>query len=285
MRQSAAASSISSSLELGALAPASTPGMAWRAALASWRAMTKERLYFMGVGGGIATWLAIPLFQIMTLALVYGRDSDLLPYIVVAQAANVFSMNTFYWVGEILDRERVKGTLVALFLAPCSRMSWLSGFVLAALLETGIVVAFALTFGALAYGVEFDPNLLTIAVTLPLFLMSLWGIGVIFSGLGLLIRRANPLSNLAWAFVSVIGGGFYPIDRLPEPLATIAWCFPFGHGLQALADATLYDASLSDIAPNLLPLVVFAVATPVLAVIAFGWLERIVRVRGELDLY
>ena len=42
------------------------------------------------------------------------------------------------------------------------------------------------------------------------------------------------------------------------------------------------DAAL---ASQLLPLLGFAIGLPILGVLAFNWIERAVRVRGELDLY
>jgi ABC-2 type transport system permease protein len=255
------------------------------AALASWRAMFAERWYLMGISGGMAVWVIIPMLQIVSFAIIYGSGSPLLHYLVVAQAANVFVMNTVFWVGEILDRERVRGTLVALFLAPCSRSAWLSGFILAGAIETIIVSAVALLFGRYAFGVRLDPNLPAVAVTAVLFLSALWGMGLIFSGLGLLIKKSNPLANLIWSVFSLLGGAWFPVSALPDPLRYAARCLPLGYGMQALADSSLRHASLRDIAPDLVPLACFAVFLPAAGILTFGWLERAVRVRGELDLY
>ena len=255
------------------------------AAIASWRAMFAERLYHMGVGGGMAVWIIIPLMQITAFSIIYGRDSPLFGYLVVAQAANLFVMNTVFWVGEILDRERVKGTLVSLFLAPCSRFAWLSGFILAGVIETAIVSTIAIVFAWLAFGVTFDPNLPALLLTTTLFLTALWGLGLIFSGFGLLIKKANPLANLIWSFAALLGGAYFPVSEMPDWLRYPARALPLGFGFEALADAALRNASIRDLAPNLLPLAGFSVGLPVLGVVTFSWLERLVRVRGELDLY
>ena len=252
---------------------------------ASWRAMTSERLYHAGLGGGFAVLLALPLFQVGILALIYGTDSDLFRYAIVAMAGNAFVMNTLFWVGEILDRERVKGTLVALFLTPCSRFAWLGGFTAAGLVETAVVAAVILGVGRFGFGVRFNPNLPALVVTMLLFLAALWGMGLIFSGIGLLLKKSNQLANLLYNIVMLLGGAFYPVAQLPDWLRYPARALPLGYGLQALADATLHHASWRALAPNLLPLAGFALAMPVLGALAFAWLERLVRVRGELDVY
>jgi ABC-2 type transport system permease protein len=265
--------------------PASRVRLEVRSAVASWRAMTAERLYHMGISGGLATWLVIPVMSIIAFSIVYGTDSALFRYFVVAQAANMFIMNTIFWVGEILDRERMKGTLVSLFLAPCSRYSWLSGFILAGVLETLIVSSAVLTFGYLAFGVRLDPNLPALAVAVTLFVMALWGMGLIFSGIGLLIKKSNPLANLVYTVLLLLGGVYFPVSELPDFLRYPARALPPGYGLQAIADSALYNAGFREIAPDLIPLAAFAVLLPVTGALVFTWMERRIRVSGELDLY
>lgn len=257
-----------------------------RALAASWRAMFAERLGHGGFLGYVATWVALPLFQIGIVAMIYGRGRpDLLNYAVVALAANACIFSTVYFVGEILDRERVKGTLVGLFLAPCPRLSWLTGFALVGVFESALSAAVALGFGRLALGVRFDPHWGSLALTLALFLGALWGIGLVFSAIGLAIKKANPFSNLVSPFLMLLGGVYFPVALLPGPLRAVARCLPLGYGMQALADAALRRATPADLAPQLLPLAAFAVALPVAGVLAFRWVERAVRQRGELDLY
>jgi ABC-2 type transport system permease protein len=282
MQPSAQASSISTSTRPYSPSRARSE---LQAAYASWRAMTAERLFHMGVSGGLATWLVIPLMSVTVFSIVYGTDSYLFRYFVVAQAASMFVMNTIFWVGEILDRERAKGTLVSLFLAPCSRYSWLSGFILAGVLETVIVSSAVLAFGYVFYGVSLNPNLPALAASVALFVSALWGLGLIFSGFGLLIKKSNPLANLVHAFVMLLGGLYFPVANLPDFLRYPARALPFGYGVQAIADAALYGSSVSDIASDLVPLAGFAISLPLAGALMFTWMERKVRVRGELDLY
>ncbi len=262
------------------------PGLALGALAASYRAMLAERLGHGGLLGYFATWVALPLFQIGIVALIYGDNRrDLLNYAVVALAASSSIFSTIYFVGEILDRERVKGTLIGLFLAPCPRLSWLTGFALVGVFEAALSAAVALIFGYVALGVRFDPSWSALALTLALFLMSLWGIGIIFSAIGLYLKKTNSFSNLVSPFLTLLGGVYYPVALLPDPLRWVARVLPLGYGMQALADAALGRASIAELAPQLLPLAGFAVALPLAGILAFGWIERAVRLRGELDLY
>lgn len=262
------------------------PHLALGALTASYRAMLAERLSHGGILGYLATWVALPLFQIGVVAMIYGRGRpDLLNYAVVTLAANAGVISTIYFVGEILDRERVKGTLIGLFLAPCPRLSWLTGFALVGVFEATISAAAALVCGHFALGVRFDPAWPALGLTLALFLLALWGLGITFSAIGLYLKKANPFSNLVSPFLMLLGGAYYPVALLPDPLRWVARGLPLGYGMQALADAALHHASIASLAPQLLPLAGFAIALPIVGTLAFGWIERAVRVSGELDLY
>ena len=149
----------------------------------------------------------------------------------------------------------------------------------------GLSAAVALGVGYGFLGVRFDPDWPALALTLALFLAALWGMGISFSAIGLYLMKANPFSNLVSPFVILLGGVYYPVALLPDPLRWLARCLPLGYGMQALADASLHHASIGGLAPQLLPLLGFAIGLPILGVKAFNWIERAVRVRGDLDLY
>lgn len=259
---------------------------ALRAAAASCRALFLERFAHGGVAGYLAIWVVRPLFDLAIVALIYGPTRpDLLHYAVVALAANAFVFNTVYNSGEILDRERLRGTLVALFLAPCPRVSWLGGFTLVGVAETALAATVALLFGRLAFGVRFDPDYPALALGALLFLTALVGLGFALAAIGLYVQRANPFSNLISPFLMLLGGAYYPVALLPTWLRYPARALPLGYGMEALARAALDHAGIVALGPQLLPLAGFALALPVAGLLAFRRVERLARRAGELDLY
>lgn len=257
-----------------------------RAAGAAGRAMLKERLYHFGQQGYLLTWIVRPIFDLAIGALIYAQgDRTLIPYLVVAMSANALVWNTLYWVGEILDRERVKGTLVCLFLTPCSRFSWLLGFTAAGLLQTVVGAITLLATGTWLFDVRLQPNYLSLALILPLYVAALLGLGFLLSAVGLLTRRSNQVANLIFPALMLLGGSYYPVERLPDLLRIPARALPIGYAMEALAAATLQRASPADLISALAPLALFALALPVCGVAVFRALERRVRERGDLDLF
>lgn len=252
---------------------------------ASVRMKSVERFAFAGLGGYLLIWFLRPMFEIAIAGIIYAARPDLVAYAVVGIAANMLLFNAIFYCGEILDKERMGGTLPGLFLAPASRFGWLAGFQVVGLLETVPIVTAALLFGRFAYGVEFHPNVGTLALTLALFLPALWGLSMIFGAIGLLIKKANQLSNLVYPFTMLLGGVMYPIALLPDWLRIPASALPLGYAFQALADGLLRDASVADVLPQLGPLAGFAVTLPFVGWLTMRWIDRLVRRRGELDLY
>ena len=94
-------------------------------------------------------------------------------------------------------------------------------------------------------------------------------------------KKSNQLSNLVYLLTLLLGGVYYPVSSLPVWLRYPAHALPFGYGIRALADATLYHRSIRSLAPQLLPLALFALVLPCAGVVAFRLLERLVRARAS----
>lgn len=266
-------------------AVASSISTEFQAAWAAWLTMFRERFYTYGRSRAL-DWIGRPIFDLSIAALIYaGGREDLVPYVIVALAANSFLFSSIYWVGEILDTERMRGTLVSLFLAPCSRASWMAGYAGAAIGETVIRTTVMLLAGYILFDLTLDPNIATLAIVFPLYLLSLTGIALVLSGLGLLLKKANALSNLVSPLFLLLGGVYYPVSELPDWLRIPARMLPVGYGMESITSASLDAASLGSIQSSVLPLAAFAVVSPILGILAFNWLEHLVRQRGEVDLY
>lgn len=253
---------------------------------ASFVAKLKERFGGYIRGGYFLTFMIGPIFNLAIAALIYeGGDKSLIPYTVVAMSLNAFVFINIFGSGEILDRERRGGTLVSLFLTPCSRLSWLAGYRFSGLAETITTTLISLIAGSLIFKVHYDVNVPALALTLFLFVVALWGIAMIQDAAGLLIKNANQLSNLIFPFFVLLGGGYFPVDKLPDWLRIPSRMLPIGYGMDAATKASLNHAPISSLGASLLPLAGFALVLPIIGAAGFRGIEILVRRRGELDIY
>jgi ABC-2 type transport system permease protein len=248
--------------------------------------MMRDRWFIMARGGYIVLWTARPIFDLAIAALIHASGrTELVSYAVVGITTSAFIFTTLFWVGEILDRERLRGTLPALFLSPSARISWLGGFTLAGAAETFLMAGVTLLAGFALFGVVFNVAWLSLLVISALFLISLGGMGLIFGAIGLLVRQSNGLSNLLAPLVLLFGGIYFPVAELPFALRIIARMLPFGYATEALALSTLSAVPLGEMMHLVLPLIGFACVLPVGGYLAIRWVDHLIRRQGTLDLY
>lgn len=248
--------------------------------------MLRDRWFIMSRGGYIVLWTLRPVFDLAIAALIHASGrTELVSYAVIGITANAFIFSTIFWVGEILDRERLRGTLPALFLAPGARISWLGGFTLAGAAETILAAGVVLGSGLLLFGVELDVAWVSLLVVSVLFLICLGGLGLMLGAVGLLVRQANAFSNLLSPIVMLFGGIYFPVADLPIALRVFARLLPLGYATEALALSTLDATPLGELTHLLLPLLGFAIVLPVLGYLAIRWVDHLSRRQGTLDLY
>lgn len=257
-----------------------------RVLLASTVLMARERWFMLGRDGYLVLWTARPLFDLAIAGLIHAAGrAELVSYAVVGMTANAFIMATLFWVGEILDRERFRGTLPGLFLSPSSRVSWLGGFAIAGATETLASALVVVVAGMTLFGVTFNVAPLALLLVSAMFLISLSGMGLVFSALGLLLKRSNALSNLLAPPILLLGGIYFPVSELPTGLRVLARMLPIGYATEALALSTLEARGIGEMLHLILPLAGFTVVMPVLGILAIRWVDRAIRHRGTLDLY
>jgi ABC-2 type transport system permease protein len=246
----------------------------------------KEQIHVSGTFGYLLLWILLPVFQLATAGLIYiGTRHQLISYAVVGSAASTLIFNMLYYVGQTLDTERLRGTLIGLFLTPAPRLGWLTGFAIAGAFEMSVAAASTILFGRIAFNVRFDVNAPALILSIALFVIALWGLGFVFSAIGLWSRRSNDVSNLVAPLFLLLGGVFYPLRVLPIWLRIPGEILPVPYGVQALVGASLHGRDILSLAPDLVPLAAFAAALPMVGVLAFQWVERAARRSGQLELY
>ena len=244
----------------------------------------RQRIRTTGLFFYLLVWVTPSLFSTLTVVFIYRAAPELREYAVVGGAGLALLFAMQFNAGQILDEERYRGTLGNLFISPGPRYVWLAGFQLYAVAESLVAAAVVVSISATAFGVAVSVDVVSLAVTLLLLFLCMWGFSMVVGAIGLALRDANQLSNLLFPVTMLLSGTMYPIALLPGWVELPARALPFGYAMQALADAVLGHATLTQVADQLVPLAGFAVALPVLGVAAFHAVERQVRRRGALEL-
>jgi len=187
-------------------------------------------------------------------------------------------------VSSMISWEHWEGTLEYTFMAPVRRFTQMTGTCLFAisygLLHTGVLlIAVALFF-------HIDLSRANLAGGLLILLagsLSFIGVGIMASVLPLLFtERGAQMTNVVQALLLLISGVYYPVDVLPGWMQPMARLSPATYVLEGMRQSLLHNASLRDLVPYMIPLVISGLICIPVGMVIFGWGERYAKRTGRL---
>jgi ABC-2 type transport system permease protein len=118
---------------------------------------------------------------------------------------------------------------------------------------------FYLILGAILYGIEMsNADIPSAVVIFLLTVLCFMGIGILWAGIILLVKRGESIMTAMGYVVLLISGVFFPVAVLPAWLQKIATVVPLTHALEGMRFALLQGASLHDLSLILIKLAAFA---------------------------
>lgn len=262
----------------------------------------KEWLYFVRYPSWIINmfiWPVIfPLGYILSARALSGPDgsglalfsartgvSDYLGYIAVGTTVWMWQNVVLWGVGFALRNEQMRGTLETNWLSPSWRFSFLLGPSAIHLVSMLIFLAVsALEFGVV-FGVRFNGSLgLTLLVVLA-SIPSIYGLGMAFASLVITAKEAHNFVQMVRGLVMIFCGITFPIAMLPGWMQSFAQWMPQTYMIRAIRSAALANASLQDLAPDLIALAGFGAFWLAVGYVVFNWMERRARQTGAIGQY
>jgi ABC-2 type transport system permease protein len=262
----------------------------------------KEWLYFVRYPSWLISlfiWpLIFPLAYILSARALSGPDgtglalftartgtADYLGFIAVGTTIWMWQNVVLWGVGFALRNEQVRGTLESNWLTPAWRLAFLIGPSVIHMLNMGMfLVVSALEFG-LVFGVRFNGSLGLTLLVIALSIPSIYGIGMAFASLVITAKEAHNFVFMARGLVMIFCGISYPISILPGWMQGVAQWLPQTYMMRAMRNAALANASLQDLAPDLIALVGFAAFWLAAGTVLFYWMERRARRSGAIGQY
>ncbi|HEY3442730.1 MAG TPA: ABC transporter permease [Paludibaculum sp.] len=114
---------------------------------------------------------------------------------------------------------------------------------------------------------------------------SFLGLGILWAGIVLLIKRGEALMGLLSIVVMLLSGMLFPITVLPGWLQFLAGLVPLTTALEAMRMAVLRGTDLSQLGTLLLKLSAFAVVLLAAGFWGFHWAVKLGRRNGSLTEY
>jgi ABC-2 type transport system permease protein len=181
----------------------------------------------------------LPMLAVSAYVFVYraiGAPESYVGFVVVGGAMIAFWANILWQMSSQLFWEKETGNLSLYVMAPTSLMAILLGMAVGGMSATLLRATGIVLLGTLLFQVHFSLGSgWMLFLTFALTMVALYGMGMMFSSLFLLLNReAWHLSNLAQEPVYLLSGFYFPVRSLDFWVALGASIIPLTLGLDAL---------------------------------------------------
>ena len=212
----------------------------------------------------------------------YSGTTDYMSFILIGTALSNFINSVFWGMGYALKNDMDAGVLEANWLAPVPRPLLLIGHTFTNLIVTAITSLLMLAVAGLIFGFRPTGSALASFLTVVPMLLGLYGFGLAFAAVVMIMREANTLVDMSSFLVRIFSGADFPVNSLPKWLLPISLALPLTYGFDAVRGWLLGTKTILPLAVEIILLIVFMFAMFGMGLIVFRTLERRVRMRGTL---
>lgn len=178
------------------------------------------------------------------------------------------------------------GTLEATLISPTDLTSILVYSSLWNYFLSAVRFLFYIAVGVMLFGVHLGHVNVPSAVAIFLLtVLCFMGIGILWAGIVLLVKRGDSMMSVAGYVILVATGVFFPVSMLPPWVQKISALIPLTPALEGMRYALLTTTNWNTLAPILMKLTAFAVVLPLTGTLAFGMAVRIAKRTGSLTQY
>ncbi len=212
----------------------------------------------------------------------YSGSSDYISYVLIGSVLMSYISTVFWSIGYALKNDMDAGVLESNWLTPTPRVILLIGRTLTNLVVTTIISAVMLLVAGLVFGFRPTGNAFAAALTALPLLIGLYGFGIAFAGVVLMMRDANTLVDMSSYLVNVFSGSQFPVQALPRWLMPVSLVLPITYGFDAARGWLLKTNTIIPIPYEIAIMIIFMFVMTYIGIKVFNNVERKVRVMGTL---
>lgn len=166
-------------------------------------------------------------------------------------------------------REKERGTLDGILIAPVSRLSIILGKAFAQSIRGMVQGAIVLLLAIFLFGVTVHGSIILIALVVLLGVFSFVGLGILVSAVASEQETATQLLFMFQFPMLFLSGVFFPIQQMPKAMQYISYVLPLTYAVQAMRKVIILGAGLAEIRSELIILLAFGAITLIVAVPVF----------------
>lgn len=213
-----------------------------------------------------------PLFQ-LAVEDVQARAQNYLSFVVPGLLAMSLMSISIAGSGFNIVEFRRKGILKRLFVTPIRPKHFIGGLVLSRAIICLIQLSIVLAIGVFLLGLQITGDLASLFAVMLLGTALFLGIGFCLGSIAKTQESIQAVGNLVTLPQMLLSGVFFPIDSLPAVVQPFAQALPLSFVANGFRDIIVNGASLFDMLPTVLGLVVWVVISILLAIKLFVWKE------------
>jgi ABC-2 type transport system permease protein len=211
--------------------------------------------------------------------------SDYMGYIAIGTTIWMWQNVTLWGVGMALRNEQMRGTLESNWMSPTWRFSFLLGHSVVHMFNMLVFLVVSTLEFILIFGMRINGNPWLILLIVLLSIPPIYGLGMAFASLVITAKEAHNFVFLVRGLIMIFCGITYPISLLPGWMQGVANWLPQTYMIHAMRSATLANATLADVLPDLWALVGFGAFWLAAGYLIFNWMERRARQTGAIGQY
>ena len=189
--------------------------------------------------------------------------------IVPALIGVILTLTMVLFTAVAIVRERERGNLELLITTPVRTSELMAGKIWPYILIGLIQVTIVLVTGKLLFDVPVRGSLLDLYSAALLFIAASLGLGLLISTVAKTQFQAMQLTVFTFLPSLLLSGFMFPFDGMPRFAQELGELLPLTHFVRLVRGILLRGASLSDLLPDVWPLVVFFALTMTLAILKF----------------
>jgi ABC-2 type transport system permease protein len=242
--------------------------------------------------------LIFPMLYILTARALAGPDgsglavfmattgaTDYIGYIIVGTTVWMWQNIVLWDVGFSLRNEQMRGTLESNWLSPTWRFSYLLGHSAPQIVSMFMFISItALEFG-LIFGVRLDGSAWMLGLMMLAAIPAIYGLGFAFASLVITVKEANAFVFLIRGMVMIFCGITFPVAILPNWMQSFSKWLPQTYLIHGMREAAFSNAGITELLPDLIPLVSFGTFWLLIGYFTFLWMERRARQTGAIGQY
>jgi len=238
----------------------------------------------------VGTFLEIALFYFI--AVLIGKSTDnyfilenysYFSFLLVGIAFTKFTNNGMRSFSHKIQDYQITGTLEAMLSTPTPIYKILFSSVLWQHLYMIFITIMYFLIGFTFFGLTLNnANWLTACCILFLTITSFGSLGIMAASFIMFYKRGDPVLWLFGIISSVLGGVYFPVKILPEWLQSISNYLPITYVLKAMRKALFQRATLAEIAPQIIALLLFSFVLMPLSLMFFNRSVRNAKKAGTL---